>query len=154
MEGADDHDFRRRRRGRRLCRRIADGDQRAEHGGDFAAAETVPALPTSGYSDFDFNICADSEPGEPGPFTLDNSVWWNWTPGQTGTATISTEDGGGNEIARITKTWEGLARTMFTTADNYVVQIHQRLQDPLRAMVVASAVTVDTALKQDSRGFG
>ncbi|MBX6389136.1 MAG: DUF2510 domain-containing protein [Frankia sp.] len=58
------------------------------------------------------------------------------------------------EVARITKTWEGLARTLFTTADNYVVQIHRPLQDPLRAMVVASALTVDTALKQDSRGLG
>lgn len=67
---------------------------------------------------------------------------------------FSIQDGGGSEVARITKTWEGFARTMFTTADNYVVQIHQRLQDPLRAMVIASAVTVDTALKQDSRGFG
>lgn len=67
---------------------------------------------------------------------------------------FSIQDGGGNEVARITKTWEGFARTLFTTADNYVVQIHQRLQDPLRAMVVASAVTVDTALKQDSRGLG
>jgi uncharacterized protein YxjI len=67
---------------------------------------------------------------------------------------FSIQDGSGTEVARITKTWEGLARTMFTTADNYVVQIHQRLQDPLRAMVVASAVTVDTALKQDSRGLG
>jgi uncharacterized protein YxjI len=66
---------------------------------------------------------------------------------------FSIQDGGGQEVARITKTWEGFARTMFTSADNYVVQIHQRLQDPLRAMVVASAVTVDTALKQDSRGF-
>jgi uncharacterized protein YxjI len=67
---------------------------------------------------------------------------------------FSIQDGSGREVARITKTWEGFARTLFTTADNYVVQIHQRLQDPLRAMVVASAVTVDTALKQDSRGFG
>jgi uncharacterized protein YxjI len=67
---------------------------------------------------------------------------------------FSIQDGNGQEVARITKTWEGLARTMFTTADNYVVQIHQRLQDPLRAMVIASAVTVDTALKQDSRGLG
>ena len=68
---------------------------------------------------------------------------------------FSIQDGSGQEVARITKTWEGLARTMFTTADNYVVQIHQRLpQDPLRAIVIASAVTVDTALKQDSRGFG
>ena len=67
---------------------------------------------------------------------------------------FSIQDGNGQEVARITKTWEGFARTMFTTADNYVVQIHQRLQDPLRAMVIASAVTVDTALKQDSRGLG
>ena len=60
----------------------------------------------------------------------------------------------GAEIARITKTWEGFAKTMFTTADNYVVQIHRPLQDPLASMVVASALTVDTALKQDDRGFG
>ncbi|MDQ3785840.1 MAG: DUF2510 domain-containing protein [Actinomycetota bacterium] len=60
----------------------------------------------------------------------------------------------GAEIARITKTWEGFAKTMFTTADNYVVQIHRPLQDPLASMVVASALTVDTALKQDERGFG
>lgn len=63
-------------------------------------------------------------------------------------------DHNGGEIARITKTWEGFAKTMFTTADNYVVQIHRPLQDPLASMVVASALTVDTALKQDSRGFG
>lgn len=59
----------------------------------------------------------------------------------------------GVEVARITKTWEGFAKTLFTTADNYVVQIHRPLQDPLRALVVASALSVDTALKQDSRGF-
>ena len=60
----------------------------------------------------------------------------------------------GAEVARITKTWEGFAKTMFTTADNYVVQVHRPLQDPLASMVVASALTVDTALKQDQRGFG
>jgi len=60
----------------------------------------------------------------------------------------------GAEVARITKTWEGLAKTMFTTADNYVVQIHRPLADPLMSLVVASALSVDTALKQDSRGFG
>lgn len=60
----------------------------------------------------------------------------------------------GTEIARITKTWEGLAKTMFTTADNYVLQIHQRLPEPLLSLVVATALTVDTALKQDARGLG
>jgi len=59
----------------------------------------------------------------------------------------------GAEVGRITKTWEGLARTMFTTADHYVVQIHKELHDPLRSLVVASALCVDTALKQDARGF-
>ncbi|MEU0410753.1 phospholipid scramblase-related protein [Streptomyces griseorubiginosus] len=59
-----------------------------------------------------------------------------------------------NEVARITKTWEGLAKTMFTTADNYVLQIHYQLPEPLLSLVVATALTVDTALKQDARGFG
>ncbi|MFB6438639.1 phospholipid scramblase-related protein [Streptomyces sp. NPDC056411] len=58
------------------------------------------------------------------------------------------------EVARITKTWEGLAKTMFTTADNYVLQIHHQLPDPLLSLVIATALTVDTALKQDARGFG
>ena len=43
---------------------------------------------------------------------------------------------------------------MFTTADNYVVQIHRPLEEPLRSLVVPAALSVDTALKQDSRGFG
>jgi len=64
------------------------------------------------------------------------------------------QDSTGTEVARITKTWEGLAKTMFTTADNYVVQIHRPLEDPLRSLVVAAALCVDTALKQDSRGLG
>ncbi|MEU8675132.1 phospholipid scramblase-related protein [Streptomyces sp. NPDC048560] len=63
-------------------------------------------------------------------------------------------DGNDVEIARITKTWEGLAKTMFTTADNYVLQIHQQLPEPLLSLVVATALTVDTALKQDARGLG
>jgi uncharacterized protein YxjI len=67
---------------------------------------------------------------------------------------FSIRDHTDTEVARITKTWEGLAKTMFTTADNYVVQIHRPLEEPLRTLVVAAAVSVDTALKQDQRGFG
>ncbi|MFM8380417.1 MAG: scramblase, partial [Actinomycetota bacterium] len=36
----------------------------------------------------------------------------------------------------------------------YVVQIHKKLEAPLLQLVIASAVSVDTALKQDSRGLG
>ena len=63
------------------------------------------------------------------------------------------QDHTGTEVARITKTWEGAARTLFTTADNYVVQIHRPLHGPLQQLVVAAAVSVDTALKQDHRGL-
>ncbi|WP_299956036.1 phospholipid scramblase-related protein [uncultured Modestobacter sp.] len=62
-------------------------------------------------------------------------------------------DAGGVEVARITKRWEGLARTLFTTADRYVVQVHRRLAEPLADLVLAAALTVDTALKQDQRGL-
>jgi len=67
---------------------------------------------------------------------------------------FSIVDTSGTEVARITKTWEGLAKALFTTADNFVIHIHRELEEPLRTLVVASALGVDTALKQDSRGFG
>jgi len=63
------------------------------------------------------------------------------------------EDADDKEVARITKTFEGILRTAFTTADNYVVQIHEDLPEPLHSLVVAAAVSVDTALKQDDRGI-
>ncbi len=78
--------------------------------------------------------------------SLSGENWRAWN--------FNLQDTAGNEVARITKTWEGFAKTMFTTADNYVLQIHTDLPDPLRTLVVASAVSVDLALKQDSRGFG
>jgi hypothetical protein len=35
-----------------------------------------------------------------------------------------------------------------------VLQILQRPAEPLNSLVVASALSIDTALKQDSRGLG
>jgi uncharacterized protein YxjI len=75
--------------------------------------------------------------------TLNGENWRAWN--------FNIQDASGTEVARITKTWEGLAKTMFTTADNYVVQIHRQLPQPLLSLVVASALGVDTALKQDAR---
>ena len=40
------------------------------------------------------------------------------------------------------------------TADNYVVQKHSQQPEPLNTLIVASALSVDTALKQDARGLG
>ncbi len=63
------------------------------------------------------------------------------------------EDADDREVARITKTFEGILRTSFTTADNYVLQIHERMPEPLNSLIIASALAVDTALKQDDRGL-
>ena len=77
--------------------------------------------------------------------SLNGQNWraWNFT----------ITDGAGSEIATITKTWEGLAKTLFTTADNYRVERAMIPAEPLNSLVVASALAVDTALKQDSRGL-
>jgi uncharacterized protein YxjI len=64
------------------------------------------------------------------------------------------EDATGTEVARITKTFEGVLKTLFTTADNYVVQLHVKPPQPLHSLIVAAACSVDTALKQDARGLG
>ena len=63
-------------------------------------------------------------------------------------------DHAGQERARITKKWEGLAKTLFTTADDYLVELDPSITGDFRLLVLAAAAGVDTALKQDSRGFG
>jgi hypothetical protein len=52
----------------------------------------------------------------------------------------------GAEVGRITKTWEGLANTPFTTADDYLLEVSPTLGEPLRLLAFASAVGVDLAL--------
>jgi len=64
------------------------------------------------------------------------------------------EDADQREVARITKKFEGVAKTLFTTADNYLVSIPGELSQPLHSLVVAAALCIDTALKQDARGLG
>jgi uncharacterized protein YxjI len=61
---------------------------------------------------------------------------------------FSIQDYNNQEIARVSKKWEGFGKALFTTADNYVAQIHRPLEEPLRSLVVASSVTIDLILKQ------
>lgn len=77
--------------------------------------------------------------------TLSAQNWRAWN--------FSITDAAGAEVAKVTKTWEGLAKTLFTTADNYVLTLERPLDEPLRSFVIASALSIDTALKQDNRGF-
>jgi uncharacterized protein YxjI len=67
---------------------------------------------------------------------------------------FSIKDHAGREVARVQKKWEGIVKNVFTTADNYIVNIPSPLEDPLRSLVVAAALSIDTALKQDARGLG
>lgn len=62
---------------------------------------------------------------------------------------FSLTDAEGRQVARVTKKFAGVLKEAFTTADNYLVEVHAQLSDPLASMVVAAALTVDTALKQD-----
>ena len=55
------------------------------------------------------------------------------------------------EIGRIDKKFVGVAKSIFTTADNYVVDIQPSVTGDARLMALAAALAVDTALKQDKR---
>ena len=63
-------------------------------------------------------------------------------------------DQAGQEVGIITKKWEGLLRTAFTTADRYLVEIKPEVSGDHRLLLVSSALCIDTALKQDARGIG
>jgi uncharacterized protein YxjI len=86
----------------------------------------------------------DAAGAELGSINAENWRAWNF----------SIKDTAGTEIARITKTWEGLAKTLFTTADDYLLEVSGSPDPTLRLLILASAAGVDLALKQDARGLG
>jgi uncharacterized protein YxjI len=57
------------------------------------------------------------------------------------------------EIGRITKKFVGPLKAVFTTGDNYVVEIDPGVTGDLRLFALGAAAGVDTALKQDDRGI-
>jgi uncharacterized protein YxjI len=86
----------------------------------------------------------DAHGQELGSINAENWRAWNF----------SIQDAAGTEVARITKTWEGLAKTLFTTADNYLLEVSVPHAAPaMRQLILAAAAGVDLALKQDSRGL-
>jgi uncharacterized protein YxjI len=60
---------------------------------------------------------------------------------------FNVQDASGRLIARVDKKWAG-ARELFTTADKYRMDLDPNLTDPLRSLVVASCLAIDTLLKQ------
>lgn len=59
-----------------------------------------------------------------------------------------TEDG--REFARVAKKWAGLGKELFTSADNYVLEIFESVprDAPARALILGAVVCIDMVLKE------
>ena len=57
---------------------------------------------------------------------------------------------GDKELARVTKKWSGLGKELFTSADNYMLQISEEVppDNPLRQLILASVFCIDLVLKE------
>jgi len=56
----------------------------------------------------------------------------------------------GRELARVTKEWAGVGKELFTTADNYVLEISDEVElgAPLRKIILATVLCIDMVLKE------
>ena len=57
---------------------------------------------------------------------------------------------GGTELAKVSKKWAGLGKELFTSADNYVLQIDPSLpsDSSLRKLILAAVMCIDMVLKE------
>ncbi|MEQ1853333.1 MAG: phospholipid scramblase-related protein, partial [Chthoniobacteraceae bacterium] len=59
----------------------------------------------------------------------------------------------GTELGVVSRKWGGVAKELLTSADNYVVAVHQ--PDPAAAMLLlAAGLAIDTVYKEDQGGGG
>lgn len=57
---------------------------------------------------------------------------------------------GEEELARVTKKWAGLGKELFTSADNYMLEIGNKVErnSPLRILIMAAVMCIDMVLKE------
>ncbi len=55
-------------------------------------------------------------------------------------------DASGQEMGLVTKKWSGLGKELFTSADNYMVEIKEGTSN--NALLIAAAIAIDTVLKE------
>ena len=55
-----------------------------------------------------------------------------------------------NTIATVTKKWSGIGKEMFTSADNYILEIKDTVDkaDPLRLLIFAAVICIDMVFKE------
>lgn len=56
----------------------------------------------------------------------------------------------GKEFATVTKKWSGIGKELFTSADNYILQISPEVpaDHPLRQLIMAAVMCIDLVLKE------
>ena len=56
----------------------------------------------------------------------------------------------GQELAKVSKKWSGIGKEMFTSADNYILQISEDVppENPLRILIMAAVLCIDMVLKE------
>ena len=57
---------------------------------------------------------------------------------------------GNVELARVTKKWAGIGKELFTSADNYILQISDDVapDNPARLLILAAVMCIDMVLKE------
>jgi uncharacterized protein YxjI len=55
-------------------------------------------------------------------------------------------DVNGHEMGTVTKKWSGLGRELFTSADNYVIEVREGTSS--NALLLAAALAIDTVFKE------
>ena len=55
-----------------------------------------------------------------------------------------------NEVGLVTKKWAGIGKEMFTSADNYILDIKDKVKkdSPLRLLILAAVICIDMVIKE------
>ncbi len=57
---------------------------------------------------------------------------------------------GDTEVGLVTKKWAGIGKEMFTSADNYILEIKNKVEkdSPLRLLILAAVICIDMVVKE------
>jgi uncharacterized protein YxjI len=56
---------------------------------------------------------------------------------------------GETELGVVTKKWAGLGKELFTSADNYIINIHGEPNETMSILLLAAGLAIDTVLKEN-----
>jgi len=54
------------------------------------------------------------------------------------------------KIGVVNKKWAGLVKELFTTADKYIINVHDEISQSEKVLIIASAIIIDLVLKEYS----